>query len=207
VAHENSSSSGKRSYHLPICTRRSILEVAALLRKEVSDCGKTSEAERATVLSQAPILIVEGYQGHITEIGQMLGANTPRLRQKPAVNGEELVAMQLNERQGVSSPETFLLLDLRRRPYGGDRLLDSIARKLDANYVTPVVMLVTSLEQSYQWGSIDRQHCWQYHGHPSSADLTTALRSLLRLWSEMAKFQRERPALEKATFLDYSRRN
>jgi len=90
---------------------------------------------------------------------------------------------------------------------GQPPMLDSIARKLDANYVTPVVILVTSLEQFYQWGSTDRKRCWQYHGHPSSADLTTALPSLLRLWAEMAKFPREKPALEKATSLDYSPRN
>ena len=111
--------------------------------------------------------------------------------------------MRLNEGQRASSPGTFLLLDLRRRPYRGDRLPDSITRKLDANYVTPVVILVTSLEQLYRWGSIDREHCWQYHGHPSSADLTTALQSLLLLWTELAKFPKEKPALENAVFVDY----
>lgn len=203
MSHENSSSSRKRSYHPPICTRSSISEIAALLRKEVSGCEKNSEAEGPTVLSRHPILVIEGYDGHIAEIEQMLGADTSRLRQKPAVDGEELVAVQLTERPGASSPGTLLLLDLRHRPYAGDRLLDSIARKLGANHVTPVVMLVTSLEQFYQWGSIDRKHCWQYHGHPSSADLTTALQSLLILWAELAKFPKEKPALEKAIFVGY----
>ena len=170
MSHENSSFSGKRSYHPPICTRRSIPEIATLLRQEVSGCGKASEAEGPAVLSQAPILVVAGYHGHITEIGQMLGADTPRLQQKPAANGEELVLMRLNEGQRASCPGVFLLLDLRRRPYRIDRLFDSIARKRDANYTTPVLMLVPSLEQFYQWGSIDRERCWQYHGHPSSAD-------------------------------------
>lgn len=203
MSHENSSSSGKRRYTPPLCIRRTIPEMAALLRKRVSGCGKTSKAEGPAVLSQGPIFVVDGYQGHIAEIGQMLGVDTPRLQQKPAASGEELVLMRLNEGQRASSQGTFLLLDLRRRPYGGDRLLDSITRKLDANYVTPVVMLVTSLEQFYRWGSIDREHCWQYHGHPSSADLTTALQSLLLLWTELAKFPKEKPALENAVFVDY----
>ena len=109
--------------------------------------------------------------------------------------------MRLNEGQRASG--AFLLLDLRHRPYVGDRLLNSIARKLDTNNTAPVVILVTSLEQFYRWGSIDREHCWQYHGHPSSVDLTTALQSLLLLWAELAKFSKEKPALEKAIFLDY----
>lgn len=203
MSHENSSSSGKRSYHPPICTRRSIPEIAALLRKQVSGCGKTSEAEARTIPSQGSILVVEGYQGHVAEIGQVSGVDTCRLQQKPAANGEEFVAMQLNERHGSSSQGTFLLLDLRRRPYGGDRLLNSIARQLDKNNTAPVVILVTSLEQFYRWESIDRKHCWQYHGHPSSVDLTTALQSLLLLWTELAKFPKEKPALEKAVFVDY----
>ena len=196
MPHENCSPSGKRPYRSPACMRRSIPEIAAWLRKEVSGCEKTSEIEGPTVLSQGPILVVEGYQGHIAEIGQTLGAGTPRLQQKPAANGEELVLMRLNVRQRASSPGTFLLLDLRRLPDGGDRLLDSIAGKLDANYVTPVVILVTSLEQFCQWGSTDRKRCWKYRGCPSSADLTTALLSLLPLWAELAKFPNE-------TFLDY----
>ena len=106
--------------------------------------------------------------------------------------------MRLNEGQRASCPGVFLLLDLRRRPYRIDRLFDSIARKRDANYTTPVLMLVPSLEQFYQWGSIDRERCWQYHGHPSSADLTTALLSLLLLWAESPKFPPEKRALEKA---------
>lgn len=203
MSHENSSSSGKRSYLPPICTRRSIPEIATLVRKEVSARGKTSEAEGRTVPSQRSILVVEGYQGHVAEIGQVPGVDTSRLQQKPVVNGEELVAMQLNERHGSSSPCTFLLLDLRRRLYGGDRPLNSIARQLDTNNTAPVVILVTSLEQFYRWESIDRKHCWQYHGHPSSVDLTKALQCLLLLWTELARFPKEKPALEKAVFVDY----
>ena len=203
VPHENSSPSGKRPYHSPTCTRRSIPEMAAWLRKEVSGGEKTSEAEGPTVPSQGPILVVEGYQGHIAEIGQILGAGTPRLQQKPAANGEELVLMRLNVRQLALPLGTFLLLDLRRRPNGGDRLLDSIARKLDANYITPLVILVTSLEQFCQSGSTNRKHCWKYRGRPSSTDLTTTLRSLRLLWAELAKFPKEQPAIEKAPFIDY----
>lgn len=203
MSHENSSSSGKRSYRPPICTRRSIPEIAALLCKEVSGRGRTSETEGRTVPSQRSILVVEGYQGHVAEIGQVPGVDTSRLQQKPVVNGEELVAMQLNERHGSSSPCTFLLLDLRRRLYGGDRPLNSIARQLDTNNTAPVVILVNSLEQFYRWESIDRKHCWQYDGHPSSVDLTKALQCLLLLWTELARFPKEKPALEKAVFVDY----
>lgn len=58
-------------------------------------------------------------------------------------------------------------------------------------------MLVASLEQSYRSGSIDREHWWQYRGHPPSTDLTTALLSLLLLRTELAKSPKKKPALEK----------
>lgn len=185
---ENSSSSGKRPYHPPTCTRRSIPEMAALLRREISDRETTPAAEKETVLSHMPILVVEGFQGNIAEIGQTVSDDAPHLPQKPVVVGEELFAMRLNEGQPAASyPGVFLLLDLRRRPYYvGDGLLDSITGRLDASQATLAVILVASLEQFYGRGSIERGHCWQYRGRASSVDLATAVRLLLPLCAEMA---------------------
>ncbi len=204
MSHENSSSSGKRSVH------------SSPLHSEIDpgNRGTASQAESQAVEKRpkpkggqfrlrGQFWSLRATRVTLQKSDRVSGVDTSRLQQKPAASGEELVAMQLNERHGSSSPGTFLLLDLRRRPYGGDRLLNSIARKLDTNNIAPVVILVTSLEQFYRWGSIDRKHCWQYHGHPSSVDLTTALQSLLLLWTELAKFPKEKPALEKAVFVDY----
>lgn len=190
MPHENSSPSGKRPYYPPTCTRRSIPEMAALLRREVSGRETTPAAEQKTVLSDMPILVVQGFQGNIAEIGQTLSDDAPHLPQKSVVKGEKLVAMRLNEGQRAASyPGVFLLLDLRHRAYVGDGLLDSITRKLDASCAALVVILVTSLEQFYGRGSIEREHCWQYRGPASSADLATAVRLLLPLCAEMAKFR------------------
>lgn len=173
--------------------------MAALLRREVSDRETTPAAEEKTVLSHVPILVVGSFQGNIAEIGQTLSDDSPYLPQKPVVNGEKSVAMRLNEGQPAASyPGVFLVLDLRRHPYYvGDGLVDSITGKLDVSHAALAVVLVTSLEQFYGRGSIERDHCWQYRGHASSGDLATAVRLLLPLCAKMSEF-RKGTAFEKA---------
>lgn len=191
------SSSGTKPYDPPTRTRKPISEIAALLRKEASGGEKTPGARGPAVLADVPILVVEGYEGDIARIAQIVRTGTPYLQQNPIVNGEELVEMRLDDRQDGSSPRSFLLLDLRRRLHGGDGPLDSIDRKPNMRDVGPIIILVTSVEQFYSWGSIDREHCWRYHGRRSPADLAKAVRSLLHLCEVLSKMPEEGPTLDK----------
>jgi len=194
-----SSSSGKKPYHRPTCTLKSISEVSALFRKKRSDHENTLGAGGASAPFDGPILLVEGSEGDLSLIGQT--ARTPARQLEPfsILKSEGLVEKKFADGQSVASPETFSLLDLRYRHNGGRGLLKPIGGDPNLSDDVPLVILVTSMEQFHGWRGIDAAHCWQLRGRLSAADLAKALRSFLHLCATLLKWPPdERPALDKA---------
>lgn len=176
-----SCSSGKKPYHRPTCGLKSIDEVGALLRKETPDQEKTLRDGRAPSRNEAPVLLVEGYEGELAFIGRTTGAPAGRLEPLSILKGGGLVEMQIAGERDSASPETFLLLDLRHRGHGERGLLDSIGEISDIRGTVPLVILVSSIEQFESWRGINATYCWQLRGGPSQPELASALRSFLHL--------------------------
>jgi len=191
VSGPKSSSSGKKPYHRPTCTRKSISEVGTLLRKKASDQENTLGAGGVFALGDLPILLVEDCEGDLRFIGQTAHTPTRQLEPFSIVKGEGLVEMQFADGQGVAPPETFLLLDLRHRRNGERGLLESIGGDPNLSNAVPLVILVSSMEQFRGWRGIDAAHCWQLRGRPSAVDLAMALRSFLHLCATLAKWPPE----------------
>ncbi len=194
-----SCSSGKKPYHRPACTQKSISEAGALLRKKIADHENTLGTGGVSAPVDRLILLVEGYEGDLRFIGQTARTPTRQLEPFSILKGEGLVEMQFVDGQGAASPETFLLLDLRDRHNGGRGLLESIGGDPNLSDAVPLVILVTSMELFHGWRGVAPEHCWQLRGRPSPAVLATALRSFLHLCSTLATWPpEERPALDKA---------
>jgi hypothetical protein len=156
-------------------------EVGALLRRETPNQENTLRTGRAPNRSEAPVLLVEGYEGELGFIGQTTGTPTGRLEPLSILKGGGLVEMQLAGDRDSASPETFLLLDLRHRGRGERGLLDSIGEIPDLRGTVPLVILVSSIEQFESWRGINATYCWQLRGGLSPAELASALRSFLHL--------------------------
>lgn len=185
------SSSRKKPYHRPMCTLKSMSEVGALFRKSTVDHEIRTGPAAASAPADLPVLLVEGYGGDLPFIRRTIRTPARQLEPFSILKNEGLVEMQFAEGQDTAPRETFLLLDLRHRRHGERGLLESIGGNQNFSEDLPHVILVTSLEQFHGWRGIDPQRCWRLQGHPSSADLTAALRLFLRLCATLANWPPE----------------
>ena len=195
-----SSTSARKTYNRPTCTLKSISEVAALLRKNISDHENTSKTHELSASVDMPILLVEGYEGDLLSLIRQT-TPTPARQLEPfsILKGEGLVEMQLAHEQNAASPETFLLLDLRHRRHGERGLLESIGWSPNLSEAVPRVILVSSIEQFHGWRGIAPAHCWKLRSGPSSVDLVVAFRTFSHLCAVLAKQSPDkRSALDKA---------
>ncbi len=176
-----SSSSGKKPYHRPMCTLKSVAEVSALVREKGTDHANTAGASGTFVRTVAPILLAEGYEDDLRVIGQRARMRANVLERSSILDGTGPVEMLFATDQGAASPESFLLLDLRNRRNEARGLPESIGGHADLGPSVPLLILVNSMEQFQGWRGMDAEHCWQLRGHPSPANLATALRCFLHL--------------------------
>jgi hypothetical protein len=180
----NSNSSEKKIYRPPLCTRKSISEIGALIRRKTLDLENTSGKPNAVALPDVEVLIVEGYDGDLPFIRQMTRAPTGQSGLFWLSKGEGFVEMRFVGEQDAVSTETFLLFDLRHRRPNGGRILASTGNPNLVKAV-PRAILATSLEQVHSRLGIDPRHCWQLRNCSSPADLMNALRSFLHLSAKL----------------------
>ena len=191
-------SSGKKSYRRPTCRLKSMDEVSALLGNETQDQERKRTADRVLVGNEAPILLVDAYEGELDFIAKAACISAGRLGPLSIVMGGGLVEMKFADERNSASSRAFLLLDLRSR---GDRepgLLESVGGIAELGCTIPLVILVSSIEQFESWGANTR-HCWQLKGGLSPAELASALRSFLHLcavFASRSNAKNLRPATE-----------
>jgi hypothetical protein len=185
----------KKAYHRPLCTPKSIDEVGALLRKETSEQHFELGADGVRSRTGVPVLLVEGFDGDLGFIVQTAPARAPKLEPVSLLKGGGLIEMQFVDEPGASSPDTFMLLDLRHRRRGERGLLESIGGIPTPGELIPYVILVSSIEEFNDWKGIEAKCCWQIRGSPSSAEMAAALRAFLHLCAVLAyQPSEERPA-------------
>jgi hypothetical protein len=181
----NSNSSEKKSYQPPLCTRKSISEIGARIRRKTLDLENTSETPNVVALPDVEVLIVEGYDGDLRFIRQTTRAPTGQSGLFWLSKGEGFVEMRFVGEQDAVSTETFLLFDLRHRRPDGGRILASAGGNPSLVKAVPHVILATSLEQVHNRLGIDPKQCWQLRKGSSPADLRNALRSFLQLSAKL----------------------
>jgi hypothetical protein len=190
-----SSSSGKKTYHRPTCSAKSIYEVGTLLGKKTSNEQGGLGVASALSPSETPVLVVEGYEGKLGLVEETTDTLARQLEKLSVLTGGGMVEMQFADEQDSASPESFLLLDLRYRRRGERSLLESIGGIPDLGNAVVLVILVSSMEQFDDWRGLNATHCWQLKGSPSRVELLTALRSFLRFCRLFANWQaNQKPA-------------
>ena len=191
------SSLGKKPYHRPMCTPKSISEIAALLRQKMSDQDCLLGPHGVTASTEVPILLVEGFEGELGFMEQMTRTLSPQFEQFSPWKGRGPIEKQFVCEPEATSRVTFLLLDLRHRRYGERGLLESIGGIPTPSEFLPHVIMVSSIEEVHDWRGIEATRCWQLRSSPSLAELAAALRAFLHLCAILAnRPPDERPALD-----------
>jgi hypothetical protein len=197
VSDLRSSSTGKKPYHRPTCTLKSIHEAGLRLCKKASEQGSRLGANEVRPPTAVPVLLVEGFEADLGFIEQTTRTRALPLEPPSLLKGGGLMEMQFTCQQESAPSETFLLLDLRNRRQGERGLLDSIGGIPTPGEFIPHVILVSSMEEFHDWRGIEATHCWQLRGGPSAAELAAALRSFMHLCSFLAnQWPQGRPAVE-----------
>lgn len=174
--------SSKKAYGKPAYTRKSVVEVAALLREDVTRPRVIGKPGQSKALVQGPILLVQGYQGSVGLVRQSLGSVGLRLQPNSFDFGDRSVEIGFSARQDASSERSsLLLLDFRPPTRRNRKLLERIGSDPKLQRV-PVAVLVDSIRQFETWTQRDPVECWQLHDSLNAADLARALQSFLDLW-------------------------
>jgi CheY-like chemotaxis protein len=175
-------SSGKKPYSRPLCTRKSIVEIAALLRMEQSARQAASPSGMPRASLEGPILLVEGYGDDAGQIKSALRNQGLRSTPNSLATANQLLEIRfVCDRDTSADPQFVLLLDARLPDERNHELLEGIARnpKLSA---TPAAILVNSVEEFEVWSLLDPKQCWQLNAPVTATGFATALRSFLTVW-------------------------
>lgn len=182
---------GKKTYTKPSLTLKPLAEVATLLRQKALDQHQSSGGPMPDTLNDVPILFVEGYEGDVALIGYVRQLIAPHLRHSSIFSDNTLIEIQLDEREGATSPAIFLLLDLRNRTRQKWTPPVAIGTNPNLSDTTPIVILASSVDDFHCWGHINPTLCWQLKGPLNSVELVMALRSFLKLCAALEKIPKE----------------
>lgn len=156
-----------------------------------------------SALANLSILLVEDYPGDLTFLRPAVRAHAGELQPFSIQGSVGWLEMQFADAEGAEPQGTFLLLDLRHRHHEQRRFFESVDLPHKFNVAVPRVILATSSEPFLAWAGVDRAQCWQLRDCTSIEDLSTTLRSFLRLCAMFTDCTGEiRPAFDPAS--DYA---
>jgi hypothetical protein len=99
--------------------------------------------------------------------------------------------MQFADAERAEPERSFLLLDLRNPRPGERKFLESIGHDQHLNKPLPRVILAASSEDILGWKGVNPKQCWQLRSCQTPEDLSSAIRSFLRLCSMLGHWPAE----------------
>jgi hypothetical protein len=164
----------------------SLSEIAAFVR------GKTQAHEiqhggaGPSAVAEPPVLLVEHYGGDLDFIRPAVRVPAREFEPFAIGSGVRWTEMQFTDAERVEPQRGLLLLDLRNRRPGERKFLESIGHDQHLNKPLPRVILATSSEDILGWKAVNPKQCWQLRSCQTPEDLSSAIRSFLRLCSFLA---------------------
>lgn len=177
---KRSSSHEKTTYRPASYTQRSITEFARLLRTKMAGREIRTGSFDLSPAKLATLLVAD-YAGDLTFAQPVVPTPIRQLQAFPIQRSLEWIDMQFVDAGGTEPLGTFLMLDLRHRHNQQRIFLESVALSQEFNVALPRVILATSSEPFPDWVGVERAQCWQIRDCSSMGDLSTTLRSFLRL--------------------------
>lgn len=171
----------RKRYVKPQLTARSRVEIAALLREELSVSQATNGAGSPRGLVPGLTLLFEGYKGDVGQIRQTLESNGLCARPDSCENGDGPLEIRFSAQDISPDLPSVFLLDFRLHSQTSRRLLEEISRNPNLQRL-PIAILVDSAQESLAWIQCDSKKCRRLTGPLNSSDVARALKSLLDLW-------------------------
>jgi hypothetical protein len=181
----------KKPYERPTCTQMSLSEIATFVRSKMLVHEFQFRGDRPSVLAGVSLLLVEDYGGDLKFIRPAVRAPARELEPFAIGRGVRWSEMQFADAERAEPDGTFLLLDLRHHHRGERAFLESIGHNQHPNETVPRVILANSSEDFLGWKGVDPKQCWQLRSCQTPEDLSSAIRSFLRLCSMVAHWPAE----------------
>ena len=169
----------------------SLSEMAAFVRAKTQAHEIQHGSAGPSAVAEAPVLLVEHYGGDLNFIRPTVRAPARELEPFAIGRGVRWSEMQFANAERVEAQRSFLLLDLRNRRPGERKFLESIGH--DQHLTKPLarVILAASSEDILGWKGVNPKQCWQLRSCQTPEDLSSAIRSFLRLCSTVAHWPAE----------------
>ena len=189
----------KKPYQPASCTQLPITEFARLIRTKMVGREIRHGGFDLSALANLSTLLVENYAGALTFVRPAVRASAGELQPFSSQRSVGWLVMEFADAEGAEPQGAFLLLDLRHRHHEQRRFFESVDLPRNFNIAVPRVIVATSSEPFLDWAGVDRAQCWQLRDCTSIGDLSTTLRSFLRLCRMFMDCTAElRPALDPA---------
>lgn len=182
---------GKKPYERPTCTRMSLSEMVAFVRRKTQAHEIQQGGAGPFVVAEAPVLLVEHYGGDLNFIRPAVRAPARELEPFSIGRGVRWSEMQFTDAERAEPRGSFLLLDLRNRRPGERKFLESIGHDRHLNKPLPRVILAASLEDILGWKGVNAEQCWQLRSCQTPEDLSSAIHSFLHLCRMLADWPAE----------------
>ena len=177
---KRSSSHEKKPYRQASYTQIPIAEFVRLLLTKMAGREIRTGSFDLSPAKLATFLVVD-YAGDLTFAQPVVRTPIRQLQPFPIQRSLGWTEMQFVDAGGSEPLGPFLMLDLRHHQNQQRIFVESVAlsQKFDAAF--PRVILATSSEPLPNWVGVERAQCWQIRDCTSMEDLSTTLRSFLRL--------------------------
>jgi len=179
----------KMPYSTPRLIPHSVSGLAARTGERSAEDGWPVE-NRPWWLGSPPPLIVEGFEGEVGDLVQVLSSIGLRSdgSSKPAAKTRE--AIPENRVGPVENGICILLVDMRRRFSGSRRPLTRIEIGSDSSVILTLI-LTDSGEDFMAGGEISRTDLWHFRGSIVTDGLGVLIKSVFQIWSHELKRHRD----------------
>jgi hypothetical protein len=175
-----------RRLRMPYSTPRlipySLSGLAAYIGKKSADDGRPVENRLSSIGTQPPPLIIEGFEGGVGDLVQILSSIGWRSQISPEPVTEIPEAIREKRWGAVENGICILLVDMRRRFSGSCQPLTRIGIDSDLS-VTLVLILTDSGEDFMAGGEIRRTDRWYFRGPIGPNDLGVLIKSIFQIWA------------------------
>jgi len=187
----------KMTYSTPRLVPYSPSSLAASVRKRSTEDERPVENRLSPPGTQPPPLIIEGFEGEVGDLVQVLSSNGWRSFRSPESPAEATETTSEKHEGPLKSGVSMLLVDMRRCFLGSRQPLTRMEMDSDSN-ATLTVILTDSGQDFMSGGELRRTDRWHFRGPIGTDGLGVLINSVFQIWAAPM----ETPAKPSSTIKD-----
>jgi hypothetical protein len=171
----------KMAYSTPDLSRQSSTGLADRIRERSMEKGQHNDAHFMWDGSQAPPLIIEGFEGEVVDLVEVLSLIDWGSHGGPQRATEAADSLPVPSKRPHKDGICILLVDMRRRNTGGRQSLTRI--ETDSVLTGTLALILTEPGENLELGSENlRKDRWLFSGSITPVELGVLVKSVHEIW-------------------------